>query len=181
MSGILSQGQPQQAPQAQPQQGPDMEEEVPESEDQALMAAYEWVHNKLYSEGVGDKISEVAKSLEGIDGTLANIAYKLTQGADTATDGNIAEENLVPLGVFVLNEVFEIAEASGAKIGPESVNSAFKQLIILWLQDNGQDTAQIEQAMSAVGDEQFAQVANEAMPEEQAEPQPEQQEVPQNG
>jgi hypothetical protein len=170
MSGILSQGQAEPAPQAQQQQEPQesgLEEEVPESEDQALMAAYQWVHNKLYAEGVGDKISEVAKSLEGIEGTLANIAYKLAQGADTATDGNIAEENLVPLGVFVLNEVFEIAEASGAKVGPEAVNSAFKKLIVLWLQDNGQDTTQLEQAMDQVGDADFAQVANEAMPEQQ--------------
>lgn len=164
MNGILSQQPAQQEP--MPQQAEEgMEEEVPESEDPALMEAYKWVHNKLYAEGMSDKIAEVVKSLDGIDTTLANIAYKLTQGADTATQGNIAEENLVPLGVFVLNEVFEIAEASGAQIGPESVNNAFKKLILVWLQDNGHDTAQMEQAMSQVGDEQFSQVTNAALAE----------------
>lgn len=170
MNGILSQ-QPaaQEEPQAQPEPE-QMEEEVPESDDPALLEAYKWVHNKLYSEDFGDRIADAVKSLDGIETTLANIAYKLTQGADTATQGNIAEENLVPLGVFVLNEVFEIAEASGAQIGPDAVNRAFKTLILTWLQDNGHDTAEMEQAMSQVDDEQFAQVTNSVVGQEEEQP-----------
>lgn len=168
MQGILSQQQPQEQQQATPQE-PEMaeEQEAEAGDDPALLEAYKWVHTKLYSEEFGARISDAIKSQQGSAKLLANIAYKLAQGADTATGGNIAEENLVALGIFTLNEVYEIAEASGGQVDAAALNEAFKAMVVMWLQDQGQDTSQIEQAMNAVPSDGFAQGVEEMVGQEE--------------
>jgi hypothetical protein len=166
MEGLLGQQAQGQQPPRQ-QGGPipaedvmDDQEEVPEEQDQALIAAYQWVHSQLYQGPVGEQIAEVVGSMPNPVAALSDISYKLTQAADTQTQGQIAEENLVPLAVFVMNEVLEMAEKAGATVSSADVSKIFKKMIITYLKDNGMDTTQIEQAMAAVDDNEFAAMAD---------------------
>ena len=99
---------------------------------------------------------------------MATIAYKLAESSDADTDGEIKEENLSVLGMMALNEVLEIAEASGVQIGPSDASEAFKHMVIMFAQDQGLPEDQVQTlaaAMAEVNDQQLADAANE-VPEE---------------
>ena len=134
-------------------------------DDPALESAIMAMGSRLYEEGLGDSISEqVAKSLTSVPRIMATIAYKLAESSDVDTDGEIKEENLSVLGMMALNEVFEIAEASGVETSPADVSAAFKHMVIMFAQDQGLPPEQVESlanAMAQVDDRGFAEEANQ--------------------
>lgn len=151
MNGLLQQ---------QPtEQTPPQEEEYPLEEDEAYQKATKWVYEQLYKGEFGEKIAKIVRAMPEPNGALADVTYRLTEKADEITGSNIAEENLIPLGVFVLEEVLEVAEAAGKEIDEAGVSKIFKKIILTWLRESGVDTQQMEQAFSQVDDNEFAKLA----------------------
>ena len=131
--------------------------------DPALSKAMDYVGERLYSEDVGEQIARsFDNSPTANPDAIAVIAYKLTQKADEASGGEVAEENLSVLGMLTLNEVLTVAEAAGMPIKPETAVTAMKRMIIMFASDNGIPAEQLQDAFAQVDDAQVSQAAAEA-------------------
>lgn len=124
---------------------------------QALALAME----SLYSNEAAMDVSQQLKSAPNLVDGLAAVAYDMTAVIDERTNGDVPDELLVPLAMKVLEEVVEIAEASGLEPQPEDVALAFKQMILRFLQEQGVDTSQLDEAMNEVDPSVFRQAAEE--------------------
>lgn len=131
--------------------------------DPALTKAIYYVGQRLYDQ---DMATEIAKVLENaptaMPKMLAGLAYKLAQAADTATEGEIMEENLSILGMLTLNEVVSVAEAAGMPIQASDASAAMKHMVIMFAEDNGIPADEIAGALAQVRDQDMAQAAMEA-------------------
>ena len=136
------------------------QDETPPEEDSAFVDAFNFVRKTLYEKGVADEVSTVMKSFPDPVPQLAEMAYGLTEQADTVTNGMVKEENLVSLGMYTLGEITEIADASGAELQSSDVASAFKSMLMRYLQENGADTGPLQEAMNQISPDQFNQLAD---------------------
>jgi hypothetical protein len=124
---------------------------------QALALAME----SLYSNEAAMDVSQQLKSAQNLQDALANVSYDITVVIDERTNSDVPDELLVPLAMKVLEEVVEIAEASGLSPTPQDVALAFKQMILRFLQEQGVDTSQLDQAMNEVDPSVFSKIAEE--------------------
>ena len=157
MQGLLQQPTEQPAEQPVEDGGPDG------FGDPALTKSIEYVGERLYSEEIGAEIAAAFDSspTDNPD-AIALIAYKLTQKADEASGGEIAEENLSLLGMLTLNEVLTVAEAAGMPIDPETGAKAMKRMVVMFAADNGIPIEQIQKAFSQVNESELSLAAEEA-------------------
>ena len=137
------------------------EDEGPTEDDPTFQTAVQFAMEALYSKEAAKDISKQLKAAPGLVDGMANIAYDITSVVDERTDGNVPDELLVPLAMKILEEVVEIADATGLDPQPEDVALAFKQMILRYLQEQGVDTTQLDQAMSQVDPTVFRQAAEE--------------------
>lgn len=124
-------------------------------------AAIDYMNEVLYSQAAAKDISKQLNSAQDLADAMANVSYDITSILDEKTDGNVPDELLVPLAMKVLEEVVEIAEATGLDPQPEDVAAAFKKMILRYLQEQGLDTTQLDEAMNQVDPSVFRQVAEE--------------------
>lgn len=137
--------------------GAEGEVEVDENEPN-YRAGVEYLNEVLYSKGAAKDISAQLKEAPALVTGMAEIAYDITSIVDERTDGNIPDELLVPMAMQVLEEVVDIAEATGLNPTPEDVALAFRQMILRYLQEQGLDTTQLDQAMNQVDPSVFNKV-----------------------
>ena len=165
MAGIISEQMQGMPPEEQMPPGMAMGEESGEPEadesDPTYQQALALAMESLYSNEAAMDVSKQLKSAPNLVDGLAAVAYDMTAVIDERTDGKVPDELLVPLAMKVLEEVVEIAEASGLDPQPEDVAMAFKQMILRFLQEQGVDTSQLDQAMSQVDPSVFRQAAEE--------------------
>ena len=87
--------------------------------------------------GMADKLSaELAKPEEDSQ-TLANFSYQLTAMLDAKSRGMLDVEALPAAAADVLDQVIEVAQAAGAKIGPKEVARATQLMLNKYLEENG--------------------------------------------
>jgi hypothetical protein len=154
-------------------QGAMPEEELPEEDEGEFdenepnyQTALQYAMEALYGTGAAKDVSAQLKAAPGLMEGMANIAYDITATVDERTDGNVPDDMLVPLAMKILEEVVEIADASGLDPQPEDVALAFKTMILRYLQEQGLDTSQLDQAMSQVDPTVFRKAAEEEQAEE---------------
>ncbi|WP_299312293.1 hypothetical protein [uncultured Halomonas sp.] len=168
MPGLLEQ-------QPMPLQGEPIPDETmpPEGEqfvsedDPAFQAAVQLTHDALYKEGAADNIHNILAQGDASAEQIADIAYEITSIADERTEGMVPDELLVLLAANSLNEVADIAIASGAQLRPEDLAQAMEQMILRFVGEMGHDTRELQAAMDAIPKEQFGAMADtpeEAMP-----------------
>ena len=137
-------------------------------DDPALEKAIEYIGQRLYSEDLSLSIGEqVDKSERSDPASLALIAYKLAEAADANADGDVKEENLSILGMLSLNEVMTIAEKTGMQVTPADASAAFKQMVVMFAEDQGVPPEQVQAlsaSMAQVNDQQLADEA-QALPD----------------
>lgn len=180
MEGLLENEQA-----AEKQEPMPAEDQMPEEEgmdpeqDEALKAALAYVNEQLYSKGIAENFAKVvAKGGRTLPKVFAGIAFKIAKAADAKTNGEIAEENLGILGMMTLAEVFEVAQAAGAEVNGEQISAAFKQMVIMFLEEQGMDTDEMAKSFASMKDGEFAQFADAAIAQNE---QQGQQPMPQQG
>lgn len=148
-----------------PPEGEEIDESDPEN-DPNFVKAFNFVRKNLYEKGAADKLfTKISKAPEA-KGELASFAYHLTQKADQVTGGNILDENLASLGILTLAEIMEIAEASGASIESADMAGAMKQMMIMYMEEQGMPVEQIKQVQASMNEmkpEHFEEVNNKVM------------------
>lgn len=144
----------------QPEQGDasDADEESSPIFQQALAYAYEVLYK-------GEAAKDVAKQLKAApsvaDG-MADVAYNITSIVDERTNGEIPAELIGVMGMRILEEVAEIADAAGLSPTAEDVGGAFKTMLLRYLGEQGVDTSQLQQAMDQVDPSVFREAEAQA-------------------
>jgi len=164
MAGLLNPQQAQQLPPEAEQLPPEgMEQEGPEADenDPAFQAAIQFLKKALYETGAADQINQAIKRAKEPVDAIANYAYELVAVADEKTQGAVPDELLVLLASTALEEVCDIAEASGIKLQPADVASALKMIILRFVGEQGHDTRALHEAMNQISPEQINQMAME--------------------
>lgn len=163
MAGLIND---QMAPEGQPAELPEDDLEVEDGgEDggsEQYQAAIEYAMQALYQNGGAKQLAQALRAADDPATAMADAAYQMMTIIDEQTDGEIPDEELVPLAVDVLTEVADVAEAAGVEADGQTVASAMQQMLLRFVRENGGDTAQLEQAMAQVDMSQFNQIGEEA-------------------
>ena len=163
MAGLIQEKMAAGAPAAQEEQMPagQMGEEAegpdPDENNPAFQAAIAYAMEVLYDKGAAKDIAKQLKAAPSpVDGA-SDIAYEVVSVVDERTDGAVPDELIILLGMKILEEVVEIADAAGLEMAPVDVADAFKKMLLRYLGEQGMDTTQLEQAMNSVDPAVFDQ------------------------
>lgn len=118
----------------------------------------------LYQEGAADNISESLKAAPEKVDALANTAYEITAIVDERTEGSVPDELLMLLGSNMLEEVADIAMASGVDLAPADIAEAFKLMVLRYLGENGYDTRELQTAMDGINPDDINRLVSEDQP-----------------
>ena len=156
MAGLIQEQMAAGAPVAQEEQMPagemGMESEGPDPDEDnpAFQSAIAYAMEVLYDKGAAKDIAKQLKAAQSpVDGA-SDIAYEVVSVVDERTDGEVPDELIILLGMKILEEVVEIADAAGLEMSPVDVADAFKKMLLRYLGEQGMDTTQLEQAMNSV-------------------------------
>lgn len=131
----------------------------PDENDPAFQQAMQYAMEALYDKGAAKDIAKQLKAAPSPVQGASDIAYEVTSVVDERTDGQVPDELIVLLGMKILEEVVEIADAAGMQLSPVDVADAFKQMLLRYLGEQGMDTTQLEQAMNSIDPQVFEQAA----------------------
>lgn len=170
MAGLIQQQMAAGAPAAEEEQMPmdpmgeqpegvESEGAEPDENDPAFQDAIALAMEALYSNGAAKDVANQLKASQSpVDG-VSDVAYEITSVVDERTDGKVPDELIVLLGMKILEEVVEIADAAGIDMSPVDIADAFKKMLLRYLGEQGMDTSQLEQAMNSVDPSVFEKAA----------------------
>jgi hypothetical protein len=134
-----------------------------DTEDPTFQAAMQYAMQALYENEAARDVAQSLQSAADPVEALADVSYEITALVDERTDGEVPDELLVLLATTIMEEVADIGEAAGVEYQPAEIAEAFQLVIIRFLQENGMDTTELEQAMDQVDPSVFEQAANAEM------------------
>jgi len=123
----------------------------------AFVQALKFAMSVLYEKDAADDVAKQLSSGQDKVDALSNIAYDLTTTVDEKTQGQVPRELIALLGMAILKEVVDIAEALKLGITPKDAADAFKQMLLRYLGENGVDTSQLQQSMDKIDPKVFEQ------------------------
>jgi hypothetical protein len=123
----------------------------------AFVQALKFAMSVLYEQDAADDVAKQLNSGQDKVDALSNIAYDLTTTVDEKTQGQVPRELIALLGMAILKEVVDIAEAMKLGITPKDAADAFKQMLLRYLGENGVDTSQLQQSMDKIDPKVFEQ------------------------
>jgi len=132
------------------QEGPEPDENNP-----AFLAAIKLAMQALYEKGAAQDVAKQIRAAQDPVQGMADIAYDMTSVVDEKTEGQVPDELIMMLGIKVLSEIGDIAEAAGIKVTAPEIAGAFKTMLLRFLGENGMDTTQLDQAMSQIDPKVF--------------------------
>jgi len=131
------------------------EGDMPDENNPAFVQALKFSMSVLYEQNAADDVAKQLQSGKDKVETLANIAYEITSTVDEKTEGQVPRELIALLGMAILKEVIDIAEAMKMGVTPADAAGAFKQMLLRYLGENGVDTTQLQQSMDQVDPKVF--------------------------
>jgi hypothetical protein len=95
-------------------------------------------------------VAEQLRSAKDKASALGDIAYTITQTVDERTEGKVPRELIGLLAMAILKEVMDIGQAAKMNITPQDAATAFKNMLLRYLGENGVDTSQLQQGMDKI-------------------------------
>lgn len=83
------------------------------------------------------KIALAINNSKDVAGALSNAAYAVVAAADEKTGATLPDDMLATVAAETLGMVADIAEASGKDINPQIIAQATKDMLVRFLQENG--------------------------------------------
>jgi hypothetical protein len=133
----------------------------PDEDDPAFQQAMQFAMEALYDKGAAKDIAKQLKSAPSPVEGASDIAYEVTSVVDERTGGEVPDELIVLMGMRILEEVVEIADAAGMQMSPVDIADAFKQMLLRYLGEQGMDTTQLQQSMDQIDPSLFEKAAQE--------------------
>jgi hypothetical protein len=140
MAGIINQQRP----------APQQSEPATDESNPAFLAAMKFSLRVLYEQNAAKDIAEQLRLAKDKTESLGDIAYDITQTVDERTDGKVPRELIGLLAMAILKEVIDIGQAAKLEIQPTEAATAFKNMILRYLGENGVDTSQLQQGMDKI-------------------------------
>lgn len=134
----------------------------PNLNDPSYLKAKELAMSKLYEEGAAQEIGKALQKAPSLLQGLVEQSLVLFSSVDEATDGTVPDNLLLLLGLDMLNEVAEIANAAGLPVDSATIAAAVQKFILAVVKDLGGDTSQVEQAMSQLDPAQVGSALDQA-------------------
>jgi len=131
------------------------ENNAPDENNPAFVQAMKFAMSVLYEQNAADDVAKQLQAGQDKIDTLANVAYDITTTVDEKTEGQVPRELIALLGMAILNEVIDIAEALKLGVTPAEAAGAFKQMLLRYLGENGVDTSQLQQSMDQIDPKVF--------------------------
>ena len=131
------------------------EGDTPDENNPAFVQAMRFAMSVLYEQDAADDVAKQLKAGQNKVDSLANIAYEITTTVDEKTEGQVPDDLIALLGMAILNEVIDIAEAMKLGVTPAEAAGAFKQMLLRYLGENGVDTPQLQQSMDQIDPKVF--------------------------
>ena len=128
---------------------------APDENNPAFVQAMRFAMSVLYEQDAADDVAKQLSSGQDKVDALSNIAYDLTTTVDEKTEGQVPRELIALLGMAILKEVVDIAEAMKLGVTPKDAADAFKQMLLRYLGENGVDTTQLQQSMDQIDPKVF--------------------------
>lgn len=147
----------------------DMDEGPDPDTDPAFRAALQFAMTALYENGAADGVARALQA-DASAQTLADTAYKMVEVVDERTEASVPEELMAVLGMQILKEVVDVGEAAGVEFRPSEIALAFREMILRYVEESGEDTTQLRAAMDEIDPAQFDAIAGQGeMQDEQEE------------
>lgn len=130
----------------------------PDENNPEFKRALAYAMKVLYEQQAAKDVSKSLKSAPTVGEGMANVAYDIATIVDEKTNGAVPDELIMLLGIKILEEIADIADASGLNPTNQDVAGAFKMMLLRFLGENGVDTTQLQQAMDQVDPSAFDKV-----------------------
>lgn len=137
------------------------EDEGGAGESEAYKAALKLAKTKLYEEGAGEGLMKAMQSAPSVGQALAEQTLTMMEMLDQMTNGSVPDEEVIMLGIELMGEVAEIAEAGGVQVSGREIASGMRQMLTGLVSAMGGDASEVEAAMAMVPDEQVGGVLDE--------------------
>lgn len=137
------------------------DQEVSEDQGPIVDQAVDQVMQSIYEGETPDQIVQAVKMAPSpVDG-LVDQAVLLVEVAEEITQGSVPDEAYMLFCIALMGEVVEMAEAGGVQVSGREMAQATRQFIVQVVQSLGGDTAEVEQAMQAISEDQVGAVVEE--------------------
>ena len=138
----------------EPQQQPPADENNP-----AFVRALKFAMQVLYKQKAAGDVAKQLRAAKDKTDALGSIAYEITSTVDERTEGTVPRELLGLLAMAILKEVIDIGQAAKMNLTPQDAASAFKNMLLRYLGENGVDTSQLQQGLDKIDPAIFSQGA----------------------
>jgi hypothetical protein len=145
MAGIINK---QRAP--NPRQAPQNSAPAVDENNPVFIQAMKYAMQVLYGQKAANDVAEQLRSAKDKASAVSDIAYNITQTVDERTGGKVPRDLIGLLAMAILKEVIDIGQAAKMNITPLDAASAFKNMLLRYLGENGVDTSQLQQGMDKI-------------------------------
>lgn len=125
----------------------------------AFVRALKFAMRVLYEQKAAGDVAKQLRAAKDKTDALGSIAYEITSTVDERTEGTVPRELLGLLAMAILKEVIDIGQAAKMNLTPQDAASAFKNMLLRYLGENGVDTTQLQQGMDKIDPAIFSQGA----------------------
>lgn len=115
--------------------------------DPGFRQALQFAMSALYQNGAAKNIAEQLRKSQDIPSALASVAYEIVSITDERTNGSVSDDLLMLFVTYVVEEIVDIARASGVNVSASDIGQAIKQMILRYLGEQGVDTKDLQSAM----------------------------------
>ena len=133
------------------------EEEIDESidlDDPSYQQALQEARSRLYSKEVAEGLARALMSAPDVATGIADQTKALLEATDELTQGTVPDELYMMLGIELMGDVGEMAEAAGMTVTGADLVKAMRQFMLAVIEDMGGDVNDLNAAMSQIDPQQ---------------------------
>jgi hypothetical protein len=162
MQNLMEKAGPQQAG-AQPPMPEDEAVDVGNPDEHpAYNEAITLAKRKLYEEGAGEGLMKALQTAPEIGAALAEQTFAMMEMLDQMTEGQVPDELVMTLGIELMGEVVEIAEAGGVEVAGRDMAAGMRALITKLVTALGGDMTQVGAAMDQLPVDKVGELMEQA-------------------
>lgn len=133
-----------------------------DGESPEFLRAREMMLSKLYEEGAAQGIGQALAAAPGVVQGIVDQSMALVDAMEEATQGSVPDEEAMAFVMDIVQEVVEIAQASGIQVRNAEIASAVGEVLAQVVENLGGDSKAIREEMANIDPEEIgAQLESE--------------------
>jgi len=115
--------------------------------------------SKLYEEGAAQGIAEALKAAPSVTDGIVDQSMALADVMEQATQGSVPDELAMSFVIDIVQEVVDIGQAAGVKIGPREIADSVREVLANVIETLGGDSTAVRQEMSQLNPDEVGAAA----------------------